>query len=1300
MQSGESYMTKNYIKKNFRPSPTPRQSLTSSKSSSSVTPSESSFKRHSQSRRSVYRAELVQNDSFDNFSTCSSLESAETMRSHSQRSAASKDDRPFSYNSVFTTDGYQWIVKADEKNKCFQQSRTAFGVDLSCSQSQRAEMCEKNDPRSMQRKGLQGKITNSLDNILNARKQVTNIHKVTNDSPSKCTNNTSCTLHALTQRGTKKLTRTNSAGELTLYNTESPKQLADENDKILKRSRFKSEVSDSSRSSSSHSSLVPWQGSTECLLEKEYKGRCHSFAQGLPQDTMLDRVLRCFEAFNVLRSRDILLASQRQVEPGLSTHHQDNKGGLTDEIWRQCHQGTDNWKPGLFFKDFSLEEKHFPESEQGSVCSAADQNRLFSDLSISSLDLRTLSPTLSHVQSMASPDLYTARYVADLPSPTQCDQEYIITPPEEFVGDCSSGKANKRLTQVIAGTEDDCGSSTVSNPTRSALRELDLKPLEPSEIPEGGFRLITESEYRRGVKNSEINEPISLPLSDNISSTVSPECSLTNLEHPSRAAYLRSLLTEGQDIETVNSKDNMTVISSETANFKNNSTVISSELFPSVKPLTSGIQKKFVSEKRSDTLVSQNDSENKKVPSEKLLEECRNNIDYENYSHLKNGMDKDISEGTLMGKLEKRTTNKKKTKSLFSKACHEDENSVNKIKSRHSVSEVISESEVSTGSSGSPPPVDFATHPLSLTTNSAEETVEVDQNICNQKESAIDFDNHSPPSKSDNRFLSLEEHNRFLLKKMYPDSDSGESEDEANSPTDSKDFSKSPDSEKSEEVELFINNPESMMVGRLEIPIKADTYEELLKELKCKQLSRDFRKSSSNLKLDDIVEVSDTSSLPSPSDGWGIGAKPAVSEELLRLDGEEFVEYLGAIVKENDSLQPWDSVPDEVNNELSNYFQTKSESCPLNDVSKMETERKMTSCEFLERDKTENPAENKPIITVNMVIEAASSLKTTRPYFLPKEDPERTEKREYESLFSSGESFPKDFHTRNFPHANETNNMANETSKNNISLVEAVGDRTVDSPKAVESGGKQTNTRPKWKKEQVSLYHDSEYETKVQFEPNKTPRIVSLQMKLKSSSLDEKIPEEGNVHSAPSKDALLTSVEKDCTFSKVSEGMPHISKDLEIADFLDKDYCKYSLLVNKATRITANSSSLIDLIITNTPSFIVHHDVLPCPVGDHELLIATVNVRKEKRPPIVKTFRSLENCSQNCFCDILLNEYNILNSILSTYCVNYQVSISTGVFTRCLNECAPLTTKVMTRPPAPWIDSQLKEQMKRRDDLL
>ena len=140
-------------------------------------------------------------------------------------------------------------------------------------------------------------------------------------------------------------------------------------------------------------------------------------------------------------------------------------------------------------------------------------------------------------------------------------------------------------------------------------------------------------------------------------------------------------------------------------------------------------------------------------------------------------------------------------------------------------------------------------------------------------------------------------------------------------------------------------------------------------------------------------------------------------------------------------------------------------------------------------------------------------------------------------------------------------------------------------------------------------------------------------------------------------------------------------------------------LIERPTRITASSSTLLDLIITNKSNFVTHSDAVSCCIGDHELITATVNIRKEKHPPPVKTFRSLENYSQDNWCDLLLNEAYILNVILYTDNVSDQVSTFTNVFMRCLNTCAPLVTKEIKRPPAPWIDARIKDAMRTRDNF-
>ena len=140
-------------------------------------------------------------------------------------------------------------------------------------------------------------------------------------------------------------------------------------------------------------------------------------------------------------------------------------------------------------------------------------------------------------------------------------------------------------------------------------------------------------------------------------------------------------------------------------------------------------------------------------------------------------------------------------------------------------------------------------------------------------------------------------------------------------------------------------------------------------------------------------------------------------------------------------------------------------------------------------------------------------------------------------------------------------------------------------------------------------------------------------------------------------------------------------------------------LSNKPTRITSTSSTLLDLIITNNSNFVVYSDVIACPVGDHELLTVALNIKKDKPPPQIKTYRTLKEYSPNIFCNLLLNESHVLNGNLKTDDVNRQVFILTDTFMKSLNTCAPFVTEEIRRPPAPWIDSEVREAMKHRDNL-
>ena len=119
-------------------------------------------------------------------------------------------------------------------------------------------------------------------------------------------------------------------------------------------------------------------------------------------------------------------------------------------------------------------------------------------------------------------------------------------------------------------------------------------------------------------------------------------------------------------------------------------------------------------------------------------------------------------------------------------------------------------------------------------------------------------------------------------------------------------------------------------------------------------------------------------------------------------------------------------------------------------------------------------------------------------------------------------------------------------------------------------------------------------------------------------------------------------------------------------------------LLNKPTRITPTSSSLLDVIITNKPDMIMGSDVSPCEIADHELTSVDINIVKPKRSPVFKTFRCLTNYSPEALRDLLLAEVPTLNTILRSNDINFQVNTFTSVFQSCQDSCAPMVTKEIT----------------------
>lgn len=140
-------------------------------------------------------------------------------------------------------------------------------------------------------------------------------------------------------------------------------------------------------------------------------------------------------------------------------------------------------------------------------------------------------------------------------------------------------------------------------------------------------------------------------------------------------------------------------------------------------------------------------------------------------------------------------------------------------------------------------------------------------------------------------------------------------------------------------------------------------------------------------------------------------------------------------------------------------------------------------------------------------------------------------------------------------------------------------------------------------------------------------------------------------------------------------------------------------VIDKATRTTSTSSTLLDLIITNKPDIILSHDVVPLVIADHDLVSVVINVRKPRKRSVVKTFRDLKNYDKDTFCSVLLDNVPLMNDIFLTDDVDRQVYIFNDVFTKCLNMYAPIITKAVKGRPAPWMSDEIRVAMQDRNEL-
>ena len=139
-------------------------------------------------------------------------------------------------------------------------------------------------------------------------------------------------------------------------------------------------------------------------------------------------------------------------------------------------------------------------------------------------------------------------------------------------------------------------------------------------------------------------------------------------------------------------------------------------------------------------------------------------------------------------------------------------------------------------------------------------------------------------------------------------------------------------------------------------------------------------------------------------------------------------------------------------------------------------------------------------------------------------------------------------------------------------------------------------------------------------------------------------------------------------------------------------------LIDKATRISKDSTTLLDLFATNFPRNITLVKVIPSTLSDHDMLIVVRKINANKLPPLTIECRNFSNYDQQVFCQDLEN-YS-WNDVLNEEEVNSAWMKWKRLFLSVCNKHAPVRRKIVRGVKCPWLQAATKKLMNERDSVL
>ena len=142
----------------------------------------------------------------------------------------------------------------------------------------------------------------------------------------------------------------------------------------------------------------------------------------------------------------------------------------------------------------------------------------------------------------------------------------------------------------------------------------------------------------------------------------------------------------------------------------------------------------------------------------------------------------------------------------------------------------------------------------------------------------------------------------------------------------------------------------------------------------------------------------------------------------------------------------------------------------------------------------------------------------------------------------------------------------------------------------------------------------------------------------------------------------------------------------------------FTQFIETATRITEETATLIDVVLTNNHRNISSTVNIAANLSDHNLIRCIRKMNSFRYQPEVITCRDFRNYDIKAINSELLNAD--WNNVYNSQSVNTAFSRLKEILLKTLNRYAPIVKKTVKGKPSPWLNEQVKRHMNTRDQLL